>query len=137
MDKLKLSTSEGQKVGFGPYPVLIIEHALIPLPDGINLAAKIFFPRKSAVNTSFEAAKRQWEYFDGYDKYGSVTSQKDEKFPVIMEYIPYRKSDVTAERDQQRHPWFTSHGYVVMRVDMRGAGEYRCYQVRKTFIACP
>ena len=40
-----------------------------------------------------------------------------------MEYIPYCKTTWTAERDHLRHPWMASHGFVVIRVDMRGSGD--------------
>merc|ERR1719228_984450 len=43
--------------------------------------------------------------------------------PTVLEYLPYRKADYTAERDHRRHPWLASHGYVVGRADMRGAGD--------------
>lgn len=43
--------------------------------------------------------------------------------PVILEYLPYRKRDGTCARDALTHPWFASHGYVCMRVDMRGNGD--------------
>ncbi len=43
--------------------------------------------------------------------------------PAILEYLPYRKRDGTAERDQLTHPYFAGHGYACIRVDMRGAGE--------------
>ncbi|KAJ3191523.1 hypothetical protein HK101_007641 [Irineochytrium annulatum] len=40
-----------------------------------------------------------------------------------MEYIPYRKRDFTAHRDEGMHPFVASRGYVVARVDMRGTGD--------------
>ncbi len=42
--------------------------------------------------------------------------------PVILEYIPYRKDDFTAARDSATIAWFAGHGYVCVRVDMRGSG---------------
>ena len=45
------------------------------------------------------------------------------RYPSVLEYLPYRKADWTAERDHRRHPWLASHGYVVVRADMRGAGD--------------
>jgi predicted acyl esterase len=45
-----------------------------------------------------------------------------ETFPAVLEYLPYCKSTWTAERDYLRHPWLSSHGYVVVRADMRGSG---------------
>ena len=41
----------------------------------------------------------------------------------MLEYLPYRKSDYTVSRDHLRHPWLASHGFVVVRADMRGTGE--------------
>ncbi len=43
--------------------------------------------------------------------------------PAILEYIPYRKRDGTADRDELTHPYFAGHGYACVRVDMRGNGE--------------
>ena len=43
--------------------------------------------------------------------------------PAILEYLPYRKRDGTAERDHLTHPYFAGHGYACIRVDMRGSGE--------------
>ena len=43
--------------------------------------------------------------------------------PAILEYIPYRKRDGTAERDALNHPYVASHGYACVRVDMRGSGD--------------
>jgi putative CocE/NonD family hydrolase len=43
--------------------------------------------------------------------------------PAILEYIPYRKNDFTAQRDALMHPWFAGHGYAAVRVDLRGSGD--------------
>ena len=43
--------------------------------------------------------------------------------PAILEYIPYRKRDMVRARDERNHPYFASHGYVCLRVDMRGSGD--------------
>lgn len=43
--------------------------------------------------------------------------------PAILEYLPYRKRDGTAERDALTHPWFARRGYACIRVDMRGNGD--------------
>ncbi|MGW0866557.1 CocE/NonD family hydrolase [Streptomyces sp. NPDC002611] len=43
--------------------------------------------------------------------------------PALLEYLPYRKSDWTAPRDAQRHPWYAGHGYASVRVDVRGHGD--------------
>ena len=43
--------------------------------------------------------------------------------PAILEYLPYRKRNGTAARDQLTHPYVAGHGYACVRVDMRGSGE--------------
>jgi uncharacterized protein len=43
--------------------------------------------------------------------------------PAIMEYIPYRKRDITRARDAHNHSYLAGHGYVCVRVDMRGSGD--------------
>ena len=37
--------------------------------------------------------------------------------------MPYRCVDWTAQRDEKNHSYFCSHGYVCVRVDMRGSGD--------------
>ena len=44
-------------------------------------------------------------------------------FPSLLEYIPYRRNDYTAERDALRHPYLCEHGFVCVRVDVRGSGD--------------
>jgi putative CocE/NonD family hydrolase len=46
-----------------------------------------------------------------------------ERAPAVLEYIPYRKRDGTRGRDEPMHGYFAQHGYVAVRVDMRGSGE--------------
>ena len=72
-----------------------IENTWIPLSDGCRLAARIWMPEDA------------------------------EKIPVpaILEYLPYRKRDGTAERDATTHPYMAARGYACIRVDMRGNGE--------------
>jgi len=43
--------------------------------------------------------------------------------PAILEYIPYRKRDLTRSRDEPMHYYFAGHGYAAVRVDLRGSGE--------------
>jgi len=78
-----------------PHAVEVIEHTEIPLADGTRLAARIWLPQGAAAAP----------------------------VPAILEYLPYRKRDGTAERDALTHPYFAGHGYACVRVDMRGTGE--------------
>lgn len=72
-----------------------MEQAWIPMGDGVRLAATLYMP---------DGAKR------------------DEKFPALLEYLPYRKDDGTAAGDYPKHSYFAHRGYVSVRVDIRGFG---------------
>jgi uncharacterized protein len=67
----------------------------IPMPDGVRLSATLYMPDNLKAG---------------------------EKFPALLEYLPYRKDDATAARDYPLHHWFAAHGYVSVRVDIRGFG---------------
>ena len=72
-----------------------MEQASIPMKDGVRLAATLYMP---------EGAK------------------PGEKFPALLEYLPYRKDDGTAAGDYPKHAYFARRGYVSARVDIRGFG---------------
>ena len=46
-------------------------------------------------------------------------------FPISSksEFLPYRRVDGTAQRDERIHSYFCCHGYVGVRVDIRGTGD--------------
>lgn len=66
-----------------PNRVREIGNAWIPMPDGVRLAARIWLPE------------------------GAETAP----VPAILEFIPYRKRDGMARRDEMMHPYFAGHGY--------------------------
>jgi uncharacterized protein len=72
-----------------------MEQAWIPMKDGVRLAATLYVP-------------------DG--------AKAGEKFPALLEYLPYRKDDGTAAGDYPKHAYFARRGYVSVRVDIRGFG---------------
>ncbi len=111
-----ISIEEGAKAGFGNYPVTVIPHYTVQMSDGVQLAIKVWFPAGDTSQTCFKDCK-------GILQYSPETPSKFEPQPVILEYLPYRKSDWTLARDHQRHLWWSSHGYVCVRVDMRGSGD--------------
>ena len=78
-----------------PRDVHDIENVFIPMSDGARLAARIWLP-------------------EGADQH---------PVPAVLEYLPYRKRDVTRRRDEVNHPYLASHGYAAVRVDMRGSGD--------------
>jgi predicted acyl esterase len=73
-----------------------MQQAWIPMKDGVRLAATLYMP-------------------DG--------AKASEKFPALLEYLPYRKDDGTAAEDYGKHAYFARRGYVSVRVDIRGFGE--------------
>lgn len=77
-----------------PYTVNTIQHESIPLADGTVLAAKLWLP-------------------EGLSQARGV----------VLEYLPYRKDEFTALRDEIRHGYFAGCGYAGIRVDIRGTGD--------------
>ncbi|MFB1036432.1 MAG: CocE/NonD family hydrolase, partial [Sinobacterium sp.] len=77
------------------YKIRHIEHCWIPMADGIRLSARIWIPEDA----------------------------ETKPVPAIFEYIPYRKRDSVRLRDETMHPYFASHGYACIRVDIRGSGD--------------
>ena len=71
-----------------------ITEAWIPLDDGVRLAADIYWP---------------------------AGANRSDKFPVLLEYLPYRKTESRA-RNYSTYSYFLDHGYIVARVDIRGTG---------------
>ena len=72
-----------------------LQHAWIPMQDGVRLAATLYMPDKS---------------------------KPGERFPALLEYLPYRKDDDEAIRDYGTHAYFARRGFVGARVDIRGFG---------------
>ena len=79
----------------GPLSVSVTEDMRIPLSGGLTLSARVWMPD------------------------GAV----DTPCPAIIEYIPYRRRDGTIARDEQIHPFIAEHGYVCLRIDLRGSGD--------------
>jgi uncharacterized protein len=78
-----------------PREVRVVEHTLVEVRDGTRLAARMWLP----------------------------VDAEEHPVPAILEYIPYRKRDVTRGRDALNHPYLAGHGYAAVRVDLRGSGD--------------
>jgi len=103
--------------GFGPRPVTVVEHFSVHF-DGFHLAGKAWFPEEEA-QTAFPSVKGCHLYCQSEEGF----EVKKGKYPTVLEFLPYRKSDCTARRDHVRHPWLASQAFVVVRFDLRGSGE--------------
>jgi putative CocE/NonD family hydrolase len=67
----------------------------IPMKDGVKLAATLYMPQGAAIGN---------------------------RFPALLEYLPYRKDDDTLSGDYGNHSYFAKRGFVSVRVDIRGFG---------------
>src|SRR5262245_61842426 len=73
------------------YKVRVERHVQIPTRDGTRLSADLIRP------------------------------DRDGRFPAIIEYIPYRKDDLT-QGGYDAHHYFAERGFVGVRLDVRGTG---------------
>lgn len=78
-----------------PYEVEVTHHTWIEMPDGIRLSAKLWQPK---------------------DIKGTTKG-------TVLEFLPYRKDEFTALRDEIRHKYFAGFGYTSIRIDIRGTGD--------------
>jgi hypothetical protein len=72
-----------------------LEKTWIPMQDGVRLAVTLYMP---------------------------AGAKAGERFPALLEYLPYRKDDDEARRDFGTHTYFARRGFVGARVDIRGFG---------------
>lgn len=77
-----------------PYEIEVIHHTWITMQDGTKLSAKIWQPKTDSKTKG-----------------------------AVLEYLPYRKDEFTALRDEIRHKYFAGFGYTAIRVDIRGTGD--------------
>jgi len=73
---------------------MTLREAWIAMPDGVRLAADLYLPK---------------------------TQRSGESFPVLLEYLPYRKNEDRG-RNHSLYSYFVRRGYAVARVDIRGTG---------------
>lgn len=74
----------------------VIENEWITLKDGTRLAARIWMPDDA---------------------------RPEAPVPAVLEFLPYRKRNGTAPRDESTYPVFAAAGIAGVRVDIRGCGE--------------
>lgn len=86
----------------------LAETGLIDLPPESHLVRDLWIPMADGVRLH----ARAWMPAD-IDEHPA---------PVLLEYLPYRLDDWTSVRDTERHPFYAAHGYVSVRVDIRGTG---------------
>src|SRR5690242_14315009 len=77
--------------------VALVRTVLIPMGDGIRLAADVYLPASEAA------------------------CQGHARFPAVVDYIPYRKDDFDPLHNTE-YLYLAQHGYAAVRVDIRGTG---------------
>ncbi|MDI9337558.1 MAG: CocE/NonD family hydrolase [Alphaproteobacteria bacterium] len=82
-----------QSIIINPQDSIEIKEIFIPMADGTNLATDLYLP----------------------------SPLPNEKLPIILEYIPYRKDEGRMSR-YNLYAYFIKRGYIVARVDVRGTG---------------
>lgn len=80
-------------IGGGGVPIERHDDVWITTRDGTRLAARIWRPADPTLTV-----------------------------PAIVDCHPYRLSDSSVVHDAVTYPWFASHGYACVRVDLRGSG---------------
>jgi uncharacterized protein len=91
-----VSPSPPQYVGPSPAQYgFTMERARIAMPDGVMLAVTLYMPQGAARGT---------------------------RFPVILNYLPYRKDDDEAQEQYGLFSYFARRGFVGAAVDIRGFG---------------
>lgn len=73
----------------------VIESTWLTMKDGVRLSATFFKP---------------------------ISRSPDEKFPVLFEFLPYRKDDSFYMRDYPLYSYFVKRGFIMAKVDLRGTG---------------
>ncbi|QIG41857.1 CocE/NonD family hydrolase [Nocardioides anomalus] len=77
-----------------PYDVAVEPHVPVTLADGCRISVKLWLPQGAP----------------------------GERFPAVLEAIPYRKDDNSLVDDESRYGYLAGHGYVGVRMDLRGSG---------------
>ena len=88
------SLARAQSAPAAPY-AFDVTRDFLTLKDGVRLAVTWYVPRARAPG---------------------------EKFPVLLEYLPYRKDDSFYQRDYPLYSYFARHGFLMAKVDVRGTG---------------
>jgi predicted acyl esterase len=85
-----------------------MERARIPMPDGVALAVTLYMPQGAP---------------------------RGARFPVILNYLPYRKDDDEAQEQYGLFSYFARRGFVGAAVDIRGFGNSGGAQPRREYSA--
>lgn len=77
------------------YDFTFLPHQWLTMPDGVKLSVSYWIPKAKS---------------------------PDERFPVVLEALPYRKDDSRYTTDYPIQAYFARHGIAIARLDLRGTG---------------
>ena len=86
---------KGWQPGAKQYGYEILRDIFIQLDDSIRLEAEVAYPTDTLTG-----------------------SKANGKFPVLVEFTPYKRAD----QERLRHTYLVEHGYIVAQVHPRGSG---------------
>jgi putative CocE/NonD family hydrolase len=89
-------------------PVARVDEVFIETRDGCRLSARVWLPAGVDPAVAADAS--------------SDAVAAPERFPAVVEVLPYGVHRATADTDEATWPYLAGHGVACVRVDSRGAG---------------
>jgi predicted acyl esterase len=79
-------------------------------------------PATHQYTVEYDSVKMRDGIWLGITRWVPVAMKANERFPVLLEMIPYRKDDDFYARDFPLYDWFARRGFLMAKVDVRGTG---------------
>jgi putative CocE/NonD family hydrolase len=108
---MELQQPDPRSASLPEYGVEVRWDIRIPVRDGLELSANLWLPVASAVHGGAGSARPA----PGGEAPG-------DRFPVILEMIPYGKDSWRRNSDTARGEWLAARGFALCRLDVRGTG---------------
>jgi len=109
-------------MGKKAFIIVLFSTFLFPLLPAQNIE----YEEPSSPGYDFEISREWLTMEDGVrlsaTLFKPVARKEGEKFPVLFEFLPYRKDDSFYLRDYPLYSYFARRGYVAVKVDIRGTG---------------
>jgi predicted acyl esterase len=100
--------------------------AALLLAGALRLSAQPPSPGPSAPDHEFDVTRGFLDLKDGVrlavTYFRPRPLREGETFPVLFEFLPYRKDDSFYQRDYPLYSYFARRGYLMAKVDLRGTG---------------
>ncbi|MGQ0604106.1 MAG: CocE/NonD family hydrolase, partial [Anaerolineales bacterium] len=110
------------------YEVQVQHNVRLRMRDGVELSANLWLPvprsGERERNSSSDASRfgTAVPLSQAQASLAPVSREPGEKYPVILEMIPYRKDDWRYASDMARMTYFAQRGFAGCRLDVRGTG---------------